>query len=109
MDDVKELKLTFEAWGEENEVIVTRTKYPYNNNLAITAVMTTGEPFGTFTTNTDVVLPENLAAVDINNMPFIMKVLTENGLAKDTGMRIRSGFVEYPVMKFNLDKIPTIE
>ena len=90
------------------EVELTRATYPYNGNLAIMATTKLGELFGTLTVNTDYLLPPMFAAVDVNNMPCIDKQLVQEGFATETGMMIESGWCQYPVLKFDLDKIPEI-
>lgn len=51
-------------------------------------------------------LPENQQYLDINNFPSASKYVEEHGIAKPVGMKTRSGFVEYPLYEFDLDKIP---
>lgn len=58
------------------------------------------------TINTDKQLPENFACVDTNNMQFVKEILINAGIAKDTNWSIASGFCIYPVMEFDIDKIP---
>lgn len=105
----KNLTISFNAWDEKFTVNVVRSTYCNNDNLAVMAIdAKTGEPFGNFTVNTDYKLPADHAAVDVNNMAFVVHVLEETGIATLTDVTIPSGFVKYPVMKFDLTKIPTI-
>lgn len=103
--------ITIEAYyGHETELSITRTTYQ-NGNLAVIATeCETGEPWATLTINTDTILPENMACVDSNNIENIQSELTQSGIAKPTGMTINpGGFVDYPVMAFDLNKIPEAE
>lgn len=89
------------------EVIAEKTQYFIYDNLCIHLRTTdTHEDYAILTTNIDP-LPSDEAAVDTNNYPEAIEFITENELGTDTGKRIKSGFCEYPVYKFNLDKMPS--
>lgn len=105
-----ECLLKIRLWDEDIELNIKRCTYTNNGNLAIIAEDNqTGEPFGTLTTNTDCVLPNNMACVDTNNMPTILDELVKAGLATPTGEGINpGGFITYPIAIFDLDKIPEI-
>ena len=95
-------------WGTY-DVTLEATNYSYNNNLAIqmwTEVEGYPEPFATLTVNLNYgKLPENKAFIDINNCPWAEEFIRENKLGKPTGEIGYSGFCEYPMYEFNLDKI----
>lgn len=91
------------------EVTALKTKYAYYDNLCICLrTVNTHEDYATLTTNIEK-LPSDEAAVDTNNHPEATTFITENKLGTDTGKRIKSGFCEYPVYKFDLDKIPQFD
>lgn len=45
------------------------------------------------------------AFVDTNNFPEAERILTELGLAEDTGIKMQSGFCTYPLYSFDLPKL----
>ena len=47
---------------------------------------------------------QNAAYIDTNNCYFARQLL-DQGIAKDTGLTKRSGFCEYPLYLFNVDKL----
>ena len=50
-------------------------------------------------------LREDEAYVDANNCPWAVAFLEKNGFAKRTGKKRRSGYCEYPLMKFDTTKM----
>ncbi len=100
--------ITYVSYGKTYRLELFRSTYATNNNLAIVAKdADTHELFNTVTVNTDHSFPENLACVDINNMPSIENALLESGIAEKTPMSLNpGGFVTYPVYRFNLALIP---
>jgi len=44
-------------------------------------------------------LPLNMFAVDTNNFPEAENLLISNGIAYDSGLRVYSGYCEYPVYR----------
>jgi len=74
---------------------VVKNEYP-NGNLALSLVDAYGSPIARITTN---ILPlfDNQFALDVNNLSLILNEVLASGLFKDTGDRIQSGFVEYPI------------
>lgn len=79
--------------------------------MAISLLMAEGgdypdEPYGNLTVNLSdgfEVLPKYHAYIDVNNMPEAAGVLSESGLAMPTGDMRQSGFVTYPLYKFDKD------
>lgn len=47
----------------------------------------------------------DMQTVDVNNCPFAPKLIDDLGIGIDTLRRCKSGFCEYPVYIFNLEKI----
>lgn len=93
-----------EAWGRKHNVTVHATKYVDNGNLTVCLDDPMEGPYATITVNLGR-LNDGFAYVDTNNCPWAVKFLEENGLAEFTGKTCRSGFCEYPLYKFNMEKI----
>ena len=47
----------------------------------------------------------NIHASSVNDMPDIEKFITDNDIGEFTGFTQRSGFCEYPLYLFNVDKL----
>lgn len=77
-----------------------------NENVALLAVdAETGEPYATATVNIEK-LPKGMAALDTNNWPEVIDVLTKEGIITGNApYNLQSGFCEYPVYKLNLDSV----
>lgn len=96
------------SYGETYDVEVFRTTYQSNDSLAIILRDAhTGEPFATLTVN----LPDgafgdkHYAFVDTNNCPWAEEFIKENELGEPTGLLGHSGYCEYPLYEFYIDKI----
>ena len=62
------------------------------------------EPYATLTTNFgEYIGIKNCAYIDTNNNPFAEAFLQKNNIATPTGLVMRSGFVDYPLYRFNED------
>ena len=101
--------------GKMTEVIVKQSVYDYNGRLALELCKKTKR--GSFI-QTDVVLTTNLrvpglapdqAFLDVNNHPEAVRLVEENKLGKATGYVATSGFVTYPLYRFDLDRITQLE
>lgn len=96
------------------QVEVKRTTYSSNDALAVVLVEEgKNEVLEVITVNIDATAYvcgsfSDKAFVDTNNLPAVEKFLTENGLAKPSGKAELNGLYEYPLYKFNLDKIPVL-
>ena len=106
----KKLRI-FEAhtrYGDKKIAIVTET-YRNNNTLALQTILKNWEPYATLTVNLpapDSFLADKTHAyVDTNNQPWAPDFLEKNGLAEPTGVMGRSGYCEYPLYHFFLDKL----
>lgn len=49
--------------------------------------------------------PKGYAYIDTNNYPFAPKLLEEQGIGRDTGIKGRSGFCQYPLFEIFEDKL----
>lgn len=63
------------------------------------------EPYGDLTVNLAGKAPDYCGYVDLNNMPELEKFIADNDLGEFTGLTQRSGFCEYPLYLFNVDKL----
>lgn len=96
---MKTMKLV--AHGEEEEVYCAICRYADNLNLALTLYTVQGECYATITTNISP-LPADTAAVDINNCPWAEDLIKKYHLGVEVDRKLRSGFVVYPVYKFDM-------
>ena len=53
----------------------------------------------------DSLTDENCVFIDVNDAPYLESFLSENGLGRPTGRKARSGYVEYPEYRIDLNKI----
>ena len=96
------------SFGKEYEVSVKPCKY-VDGGLAIAMDYLDDEfgcmlPFARLTVNLGR-QNNGYAYVDTNNCPWAEDFIKENGLGEFTGKICRSGFCEYPLYKFNMEKI----
>lgn len=100
-------KMNYESkWGDVN-VELSMSQYTDNGNIYLELVNTEGEypePYGNITVNL-VEVPKYCGYVDTNNMLEMEKFLEENDLGDFTGITLKSGFCEYPLYVFNVDKL----
>lgn len=99
-------KLIYTRYGKRYEIEMYKTTYDSNGNLAVIGLEAkTRELFGNITVNIGE-LPKGTACLDTNNLPGIFEALLKAGFVHDTGFEMRSGFCKYPVVLFELDRIP---
>lgn len=90
------------------ELVPVVASYSNNDNLAIQLFCKEEgffEPYATLTVNIHELKDKTEAYVNINNNPNILNWITTNGIAVPTGETAISGYCEYPLYKFNLDKL----
>lgn len=81
------------------------TQYKSNNTLAIVIVESESkEIYGNLTVNLGET-PQDCQYVDVNNVPLAEEFIKDNELGKPVGLVETSGFVTYPLYKFNLSKL----
>lgn len=95
-------------YGGDSKIQLEIQQYANNGRLAIS--MTTNEdefpePYGSLTVNIDAAAPDYCAYLDINNLSNAEKFVTENGLGEFTGITARSGYCEFPLYMFNVNKL----
>lgn len=104
MDKTMKLK---SQYGGEYEVSLEINTY-LNNGCMYIGLVEQGEysePYGDLTVNLAGKAPDYCGYVDLNNMPELEKFIAENDLGEFTGLTQRSGFCEYPLYLFNVDKL----
>lgn len=104
MDKTMKLK---SQYGKEYEVSIEINTY-LNNGCMYIGLVEQGEypeSYGDLTVNLAGKAPDYCGYVDLNNMPELEKFIAENDLGEFTGLTQRSGFCEYPLYLFNVDKL----
>lgn len=97
------------VYGRVWKIRLIKTKYSYNNRLAIVVRDEDETPFTNLTVNLEFgPLEENQAFIDINNNPWAEEFLEKNNIAYYTGISAPSGYCIYPLYEFNLSKLDNI-
>lgn len=107
MEDKKTMELATQ-WGSTVEVKLEINNYMNNNGLYLGLMGREEddfEPYGDISVNLGTKAPDYCAYVDLNNIPELEKFIEENDLGEFTGLTQRSGFCEYPLYMFNVDKL----
>ncbi len=102
----KTMKLS-SRYGGEYQVSLEINTY-MNNGCMYIGLVAQGEypePYGDLTVNLEGKVPDYCGYVDLNNMPELEKFIEDNDLGEFTGLTRRSGFCEYPLYMFNVDKL----
>ena len=92
------------------ETQVTFDIQQYMNNRAMFIGLMCNEDgheefFGDVTVNLSVAAPNYCGYLNVNDMPDIERFITDNDIGEFTGFTQRSGFCEYPLYLFNVDKL----
>ena len=102
-------KLYFETqFGERKKMVIEINMYVNNGCMYIglqEQVEDYFEPYGDLTVNLEGKVPDYCGYVDVNNMPQIEKFIVDNDIGEFTGLSKKSGFCEYPLYLFNVDKL----
>lgn len=102
----KTMKLS-SRYGGEYQVSLEINTY-LNNGCMYIGLVEQGEypePYGDLTVNLEGKAPDYCGYVDLNNMPELERFIEDNNLGGFTGLTRRSGFCEYPLYMFNVDKL----
>ncbi len=102
----KTMKLS-SRYGGEYQVSLEINTY-LNNGCMYIGLVEQGEypgPYGDLTVNLEGKAPDYCGYVDLNNMPEMERFIEDNDLGEFTGLTRRSGFCEYPLYMFNVDKL----
>ena len=94
-------------WGSTENVQLEINNYSNNNGLYIGLVCSDEdmESYGDLTVNLMNKAPAYCAYINTNNMPEAEKFITEKGLGEYTGLNQRSGYCEYPLYMFDVDRL----
>lgn len=105
--------LRMSSCGCDYDLEVQVGSYCDNGNLAIQlADWTDGEPepLGVLTVNLGMQMRKDCAFVDVNNLgDGVLAWIEESGLGKFTGRWERSGYVEYPEVCFDAQKLQELD
>ncbi len=108
---MRKLKYTLKCGNKvigRYKVLFEKNTYLNNGNLYLGLVYRKWWRWHSFcdvTVNLNWSLPADTAYVDINNMPDMLDWLVENNLAEKLDETCQSGFVTYPKVRFNMDKV----
>lgn len=95
------------------DVILVQRQYQNPQTLAVEALCVENdeitEPFAILTVNLDGYTgmdnqDDKRAFIDTNNCNYAERFLKKNKLAKDTGIKARSGFCSYPLYEWDTSK-----
>ena len=100
------------SWGNTYEVSIRKEQYANNGGLALKMDYFDDEykcwmPFATLTVNLGR-LNYGLAYVDTNNCPWAEEFITKYGIGEPTEKTCVSGWCEYPLYRFDIDKIDEV-
>lgn len=86
------------------QLVLTRTTYTHDQSLAVAAETQSKELYAVLTVNLDFPVFENSQFFDINlyKGEELLELLINKGIVEKTGMELRSGFVNYPMVTWNL-------
>lgn len=88
-----------------NYQVETKKAFYGNGNLAVILENSDGFQIGKLTVNLGLKLDDGYAYLDTNNLPEGEVFVKEYGLAEFTGKYGRSGYCEYPLYRFNMEKL----
>lgn len=101
--------INFESYGETYELSFKISSYETYGNLAIIVMSKDKdgfiEPYAHLTTNICPLEKDNLACIDTNNFPEAIDIIEKYKLGTFTGMRIPSGYCEYPVYEMDMNEL----
>lgn len=101
--------IVVEIYDTEYEMKFLKSKYINNNNTYVGIIGKDPDEdyydsWGDLTVNLGATLPPDMACIDVNNCEEgIISKLKDMGLIEDTGLKMPSGFVSYPV--YNIAKL----
>jgi len=106
--ETKDSFIYHSEYGGDTEVKLEVLPYLNNGRLGISLVGYEDgfpEPFGNLTVNIDAPTPDYCGYLDTNNLSNAEKFVADNDLGEFTGLTGRSGYCEYPLYLFNVDKL----
>ncbi len=101
----KELKFKSQ-WGTEHMVELEIQQYLNNGCMHIDLIETESrEPYSNLTVNLGTKVPPYCAYIDTNNLPEAIRFIEEHNLGEFTTIVGFSGFCEYPLYMFNVERL----
>lgn len=87
-----------------NQLTLTKTTYAHDQSLAVAAETQSKELYAVLTVNLEFPVFDNSQFFDINMYKGkeLLELLEKEGIVEKTGMELRSGFVNYPMVTWNL-------
>lgn len=86
---------------QDRELVFQKTTYVHDHSLAIVAFESnTHEPYCCVTTNLGLVIADDMAYLDTNNLPDICNWLVSMGYAEVVAFA-NSGYCTYPLVRFS--------
>ena len=104
----KEKLIYHSEYTGDSEVQLDIQTYQNNGRIFIGLITNEDgypEPFADVTVNIDAPAPNYCGYLDTNNLSNVERFVCENDLGEFTGLTGRSGFCEYPLYLFNVDKL----
>lgn len=102
-------KLIYKSeYSGDNEVELNIQTYQNNGRIFIGLISNEEgypQPFADLTVNIDAPAPNYCGYLDTNNFSNVERFVCENDLGEFTGLMGRSGFCEYPLYLFNVDRL----
>lgn len=108
MEDTKNSLVYHSEYGGDTEVKLNIQQYMGNGRIYIGLISEEDgypEPYADVTVNIDDFAMDYCGYLDTNNLSNVEKFITENDLGEFTGFIGRSGFCEYPLYMFNVDRL----
>lgn len=95
------------SYGHSYDVSIKASSYAVDGTLALMLIDNEDfSPFAVLTVNLqDDLVFGNYAYVDTNNCPWAEEFIKENKLGVPTGLVGFGGYCEYPLYKFDMDKV----
>lgn len=89
---------------DSKQLVLTKTTYTHDQSLAVAAETQSKELYAVLTVNLDFPVFENSQFFDINlyKGEELLELLIKEGIVEKTGMELRSGFVNYPMVTWKL-------
>ena len=95
-------------YSGKTEVELSLAQYANNGRLYLGLISYRDgdpEPFADVTVNIDAPVPDYCGYLDTNNLSKVEKFVTENDLGEFTGIMGQSGYCQYPLYLFNVEKL----
>ena len=94
-------------WATYEECFLTMHQYADNGHIYLGIFSAKEGPIADMTINIRGIerLPKNFSCVDTNNCPWMLRLIEKLKIGHYEHVLLPSGFCEYPVFSFDIDKI----